>query len=168
MRKATVTKLGVVSGGRRSEATVLKSKSALAAQPVLVGPARTESKPKDYFVEKNGVRYAGTHLLVELWHAKNLDSLDVAERALREATIASGATLLHIHLHHFAPNGGLSGVAVLAESHISIHTWPERGYAALDIFMCGECDPYKAIPVIRRAFEPGLVQLSEQRRGVTA
>ena len=134
----------------------------------MVGPARTESKPKDYFVEKNGVRYAGTHLLVELWHAKNLDSLDVAERALREATIASGATLLHIHLHHFAPNGGLSGVAVLAESHISIHTWPERGYAALDIFMCGECDPYKAIPVIRRAFEPGLVQLSEQRRGVTA
>jgi S-adenosylmethionine decarboxylase proenzyme len=46
-----------------------------------------------------------------------------------------GATLLHIHLHHFEPNGGVSGVAVLAESHISIHSWPKRGYAALDIFM---------------------------------
>ena len=51
---------------------------------------------------------------------------------------AAGATLLHIHLHHFTPNGGVSGVAVLAESHISIHSWPEYGYAALDVFMCGD------------------------------
>jgi S-adenosylmethionine decarboxylase len=49
---------------------------------------------------------------------------------------AAQATLLHIHVHHFQPNG-ISGVAVLAESHISIHTWPEVGYAAMDVFMCG-------------------------------
>jgi S-adenosylmethionine decarboxylase len=99
---------------------------------------------------------------------KNLGDLAVTDQALRDCASEAGATLLHLHLHHFGPNAGLSGVAVLAESHISIHTWPERGYAALDVFMCGVCDPYKAVPVLRRAFEPGNVQLSEQKRGVIA
>lgn len=173
--KATVTKsgvrLGVVSGGRRAE-TALKVAKA-TAEPVLVTEANSnaaaaESVAKDHFVERDGVKFAGTHLLIELWDAKNLGDMTITDQMLRDATVAAGATLLHIHLHHFGPNAGLSGVAVLAESHISIHTWPERGYAALDIFMCGSCDPYKAIPVLRRAFEPGVVQLSEQKRGVIA
>ncbi len=176
--KATVTKsgvrLGVVSGGRRAGAALKEADAAAAAQPVLVSEsntnasAHTEVVAKDHFVERNGVKFAGTHLLIELWNCKNLGDMTITDQMLREATIAAGATLLHIHLHHFGPNAGLSGVAVLAESHISIHTWPERGYAALDIFMCGSCDPYKAIPVLRRAFEPGVVQLSEQKRGVIA
>ncbi|MGB8276122.1 MAG: adenosylmethionine decarboxylase [Alphaproteobacteria bacterium] len=122
--------------------------------------------PKDYFVERDGVKFAGTHLLLDLWQAENLNDLDVIERALREAIDACRATLLHLHLHHFSPNGGVSGVAVLAESHISIHTWPERGYAAIDIFMCGTCDPYQAVPVLRRYFVAGQVQLGEQKRGL--
>jgi S-adenosylmethionine decarboxylase len=72
---------------------------------------------------------------------------------------------LHIHLHHFEPNGGVSGVAVLAESHISIHSWPERSYAALDIFMCGNAEPDKCVPVLRQAFNPGRVAVSELLRG---
>ena len=177
--KATVTKsgvrLGVVSGGRRGDAAAVKmAKPATIAEPVLVSEANTNAPvaadivAKDHFVERDGVKFAGTHLLIELWDAKNLGDMTVTDQMLRDATIAAGATLLHIHLHHFGPNAGLSGVAVLAESHISIHTWPERGYAALDIFMCGSCDPYKAIPVLRRAFQPGVVQLSEQKRGVIA
>lgn len=167
--KGSVAKLGVVAGGRRGDATP-KAKVGTAAQvqPVLVARAEADVTAKDYFVERNGLRFAGTHLIVELWDAKNLDNLEIADRAMREAAAAAGATVLHIHLHHFQPNGGLTGVAVLAESHISIHTWPERRYAALDIFMCGACDPYKSIPVIRQAFEPGAVQLVEQRRGVMA
>ncbi len=177
--KATVTKsgvrLGVVSGGRRADAAAMKvAKPATVAEPVLVAEANTNAPveadvvAKDHFIERNGVKFAGTHLLIELWGAKNLGDMTITDQMLRDATTAAGATLLHIHLHHFGPNAGLSGVAVLAESHISIHTWPERGYAALDIFMCGSCDPYKAIPVLRRAFEPGVVQLSEQKRGVIA
>ncbi len=121
---------------------------------------------KDYFVERDGVKFAGTHLLIDLWGASGLNDLDLTERALTEAARAAGATLLHTHLHHFSPNGGISGVIVLAESHISIHTWPERDYAALDVFMCGEADPYKAIPVLREAFRPETVTLAENKRGM--
>ncbi|MBF0130590.1 MAG: adenosylmethionine decarboxylase [Alphaproteobacteria bacterium] len=123
---------------------------------------------KDYFIERDGVRFAGVHLLIDLWGASRLDDLGVVEKALKEAADVAGATLLHTHLHHFSPNGGISGVLVLAESHISIHTWPERGYAALDIFMCGDCDPHKAIPVLRAAFAPESVVVDEQRRGIVA
>jgi S-adenosylmethionine decarboxylase len=122
---------------------------------------------KDHFVEKEGLRYAGTHLLVDLWGAKHLDDADLIETALKECINACGATLLYLHLHCFSENGGISGVAVLAESHISIHTWPERAYAAIDIFMCGDAQPAKAIPILRRYFEPSSVQLGEQKRGLT-
>ena len=121
---------------------------------------------KDYFVERDGRVFAGTHLLIDFWGASRLDDLDHIKEALREAVLAAGATLLHIHLHHFSPNGGVSGVAVLAESHISVHTWPERGYAAFDVFMCGSCDPYDALPALRGAFEPGKETLKEEKRGL--
>lgn len=119
----------------------------------------------DHFVSRDGMTFAGTHLIVDLWGAKHLDDLGHVEQALRSAVSASNATLLHIHLHHFTPNGGISGVAVLAESHISIHTWPERNYAALDIFMCGDADPQKAVPELDRAFEPARIEVDELRRG---
>ncbi len=120
---------------------------------------------KDYFVEKDGMRFAGTHLLVDLWGASNLDDPAHIDVALREAAERAGATILHSHFHHFTPNGGVSGVVVLAESHISIHTWPERDFAAIDIFMCGACDPRDSIPVIEDAFLPDRVEIDEQRRG---
>jgi len=121
---------------------------------------------KDYFVEKDGQKFAGMHLLVDLWGAHDLGDPVHVDRALRDAAMAAGATILHSHFHHFAPNGGVSGVVVLAESHISIHTWPERDFAAIDIFMCGACDPYLSVPVLRAAFRPESVELSEQRRGL--
>jgi S-adenosylmethionine decarboxylase len=123
---------------------------------------------KDYFVEKDGVKFAGMHLLVDLWGASNLCDPDHIDRALRGAAEAAGATILHGHFHHFSPNGGVSGVLVLAESHISIHTWPERDFAAIDIFMCGACDPYESIPALKTAFQPTTVNLDEQRRGKVA
>lgn len=120
----------------------------------------------DYFVERDGMRFAGTHLLVDLWGASRLDDPDHIDAALREAALAAGATILHSHFHHFTPNGGVSGVIVLAESHISIHTWPERDFAAVDIFMCGACDPHRSVPLLRSAFAPARVILREERRGL--
>ena len=127
-----------------------------------------EDEQKDYFVERDGMKFAGTHLLIDIWGASRLDDPEHIDTKLREAAIATGATILHSHFHHFSPNGGVSGVVVLAESHISIHTWPERDFAALDIFVCGACDPHLAIPVIQEAFAPSRIDLDEQRRGRVA
>ena len=128
-------------------------------------PDSESDERKDYFVEREGVRFAGVHLLIDLWGAARLDDIAFIRETFEAAIEAAGATLLHIHLHHFTPNDGVSGVAVLAESHISIHTWPENGYAALDVFMCGRADPRKAVPVLERAFRPERIAVKEVLRG---
>jgi len=105
-------------------------------------------------------------MLLDLWGARHLDDAARIERAMRRAVDAAGATLLHIHLHRFGDGGGVSGVAVLAESHISVHTWPERGFAAFDIFMCGGSRPELAAEALRSALEPERSQTTVERRGV--
>lgn len=111
------------------------------------------------------IKYAGgIHLILEFWGAKNLDSIQKIKKALTEAVKAARATLLKIDLHKFSPQG-VSGVAVIAESHISIHTWPEKKYAALDIFMCGRSDPYKSVDVLKKYFQPRRVKIIEIKRG---
>jgi S-adenosylmethionine decarboxylase len=119
---------------------------------------------RDYFVTRNGARGAGVHLIIDLHGARGLSDIELIESALRRCAEAAGATLLHIHLHRFQPDG-VSGVAVLAESHISIHTWPEAGYAALDVFMCGNTQPERCVPILREAFAPKRVDVSELLRG---
>lgn len=124
-----------------------------------------EDLTQDHFIVRDGKEYAGTHLIIDLWGAQRLDDLELMENTLREAVEKAGATLLHIHLHHFTPNGGISGVAVLAESHISVHSWPERDFAAFDVFMCGDAEPEKAIAVLEAAFTPTRVVVDTLLRG---
>lgn len=126
----------------------------------------TGSIPDDHFVERDGIVFAGTHLILDFWDAKHLDNLQHMEATLRQCVERCEATLLHIHLHHFTPNGGISGVVVLAESHISVHTWPERNFAAFDIFMCGHARPEESISVLKRAFSPEIMKITEKLRGV--
>jgi S-adenosylmethionine decarboxylase len=121
---------------------------------------------KDHFVCNNDRMFAGKHLIMDFWGARELDDPALMEATLRRCVEAAGATLLHIHLHRFSPTGGLSGVAVLAESHISVHTWPEKGFAAFDIFMCGDACPEMAGTVLKRAFQPRTVTVVEHLRGV--
>ena len=109
---------------------------------------------------------AGKHLLLEIWGAANLTSIDIVKKALEKVVEDCEATLLDIKLHHFSPNDGISGVAIIMESHISIHTWPEFDYAAIDIFVCGNVDPYKAIPALKEFFKPAKIQLMEIKRGI--
>ena len=87
----------------------------------------------------------GTHLLVEYRGCANdiLDDPRRIEEALRRAAIAAGATIVGMVFHQFSPQG-VSGVVVVQESHLSIHTWPEEGYAAVDFYTCGDCEPERA------------------------
>jgi S-adenosylmethionine decarboxylase len=144
-----------IPGTTRKEDKNNKLKVAASVAP--------DDRPNHFAVRK-GVRCAGVHLIVDLHDAQRLDEIDHIEATLRRCIEAAGATLLHIHLHHFTPNG-VSGVAVLAESHISIHTWPEARYAALDVFMCGSADPDACIPVLRDAFSAKRVGVNEILRG---
>ncbi|MEL6215227.1 MAG: adenosylmethionine decarboxylase [Pseudomonadota bacterium] len=121
---------------------------------------------QDHFIVRDGVEYAGAHVIIDLWGAESLDDLALMETAFRDVIETCGATLLHIHLHHFTPNYGISGVAVLAESHISVHTWPERRFAAFDVFMCGDAKPELAGSVLAKYFRPERITVNELRRGI--
>ena len=140
---------------------------------VATQPESRDSKPADeepnsigHFKVRDGVLFAGTHVLLDMWGAGSLDDPDHLKAAIETSAEAAQATLLHIHLHHFSPQGGISGVALLAESHISVHTWPEHGFAAFDIFMCGDAEPLKAAEALRQALRPSRIELTEQRRGI--
>ncbi len=136
-----------------------------AEQKAAQGDGKGQAVAGDFFVERDGERFAGTHLIVDLLGAHHLTDPDYIERTLRRCVELAGARLLHIHLHHFGEGGGVSGVAVLAESHISIHTWPERAFAAVDVFMCGQTRPEATIAVLQAAFRPSQIKLEELRRG---
>ena len=70
---------------------------------------------------------------------------------MRRAAGAGGACVLSCHMHGFGGGNGVTGVALLAQSHITVHTWPERDYAAFDVFMCGDCDADQAATTISQA-----------------
>ncbi|MES2322609.1 MAG: adenosylmethionine decarboxylase [Pseudomonadota bacterium] len=99
-------------------------------------------------------RPAGIHLLADFYgiDAGKLVATSDIDALLRAGAEAAGARILHSHFHSFGDAMGVTGVVLLAESHISIHTWPEFGFAAADIFMCGNAQPQLALEVIAQAF----------------
>ena len=109
----------------------------------------------------------GRHLLVDFHGvaAGLLSDCTAIEALLRDAARAAGATPVGGEFHHFGPGLGVTGVLLLQESHISIHTWPEHGFAAVDVFMCGAAQPGQAVAVIETALRPASVTRQEAQRG---
>jgi len=122
--------------------------------------------PDHFKTDARGNAYAGDHLLVELWEAEHLANASHIHESLERAARAASATVLFSYYHPFGEGMGVSGVTILAESHISIHTWPERGYAAIDVFMCGNCDPLLTLPVLEEPFQPGRTESRLFQRGL--
>jgi len=93
----------------------------------------------------------GRHMILEVWgNPGSLPywNMDEAAAALVQSARNAGATVLSERWHHFGSGFGYTGVIILSESHISVHTWPEKGYAALDVFMCGDCNPEDTLQTI--------------------
>lgn len=110
---------------------------------------------------------AGAHLLADM-HGINSDKLMHAanlEDLLRHSALAAGAQILFSHFHSFGTGQGITGVVLLAESHITLHTWPEFGFAAADIFMCGQAQPQRALEVIKLALQPATCEVQIVKRG---
>jgi S-adenosylmethionine decarboxylase len=107
-------------------------------------------------------------LILELWGCTNLNSTHQVEQVLHGIIDACNLSLLDMRVYPFSPIG-VTGVAVVTESHVMIHTWPEFGYAAVDVFTCGEkADPEQAIPVLREHFAPERIQVMEMTRGLVS
>jgi len=110
----------------------------------------------------------GRHLIVEMYNCpwKYLDSLNYIREKMIEAAEASNSIILNYNFHKFSPQG-VTGVVIVSESHLSIHTWPEYGYAAIDIFTCGKhTDPWKALEVLKNALKPKNMNVIEFKRGI--
>lgn len=108
----------------------------------------------------------GRHLIVEMWEATNLNDASTLQLALKDTVAAIDGTLLDVRVVEF-PVHGVTGVAIIAESHVAVHTWPEHGYAAVDIFTCNmEADITAGIEAMKRHFFPGRTQVLEVRRGL--
>ncbi|MEP3345750.1 MAG: adenosylmethionine decarboxylase [Litoreibacter sp.] len=110
----------------------------------------------------------GKHLIADFYGASHLIDHKPAEAVFAQAAKEGGATLLGIEMHDFGVGAGFTGVAILAESHISIHTWPEHQHAAIDIFMCGDADPRLSLAVLQRYFQPAQSEVQLIERGTRA
>lgn len=114
------------------------------------------------------MHHLGTHLLVELYgcDGAKLNNPPEIEAAMNEAAKASGATVVSSHANLFNPHG-VSAVVIIAESHLTLHTWPEHGYAALDVFTCGETvKPWVIKDFLERALSAARCSAMEVRRGL--
>ncbi|HAT86118.1 MAG TPA: adenosylmethionine decarboxylase [Rhizobiales bacterium] len=108
------------------------------------------------------------HWIIELYGADNLENCEAIAHAMKTAASKAGATVLDCKLHHFGENQGVTGVALLAESHISIHTWPEFRYAAIDVFMCGSTNPKASADHLKEFFnaEDAVIQIIPRGRNL--
>lgn len=109
----------------------------------------------------------GWHLLLDLAGVEEPLLRDAArlETCMRAAAEAAGASVLSGHFHAFGGDGGVTGVLVLAESHLTIHTWPEFGFAAIDAFMCGSAVVERVVGPIRQALAPRRIEVRRAVRG---
>lgn len=115
------------------------------------------------------MEHLGQHVIIEFWGCNDgINDAGLVRTAMTEAVRAANATLLDLNVHTFSPHG-VTGVAVLSESHLSVHSWPEYGYMAADVFTCGDTTkPLAAVEVLRQYFQPTQVDVQELTRGVMA
>lgn len=121
-------------------------------------------------VKENGKKqiHLGQHVLAEFFECDPniLNNVSLVEKLMTEAALECGATIVQKCFHMFNPYG-VSGVVIIAESHLAIHTWPELGYAAVDLFTCGDsCDPKVSYEYLKKKFNSKNASYKELKRGI--
>ncbi|MCH1627298.1 adenosylmethionine decarboxylase [Fredinandcohnia quinoae] len=109
----------------------------------------------------------GRHVISELWGCdyKKLNDIEGIERTFVQAALKSGAEVREVAFHKFAPHG-VSGVVIISESHLTIHSFPEHGYASIDVYTCGNLDPNIAADYIAEALGAQTRENMELPRGM--
>lgn len=116
-------------------------------------------------ISKKQHQYAGLHLFAEFWGGEIIEDVEKMKAVLSEAVRRADNTPLDMIVHKFDPQG-MTGIILLAESHISVHTWPEFSYAALDIYTCGDkSNPEKALEYLKEVFSPKTFEIRKIKRG---
>ncbi len=114
---------------------------------------------------KQNKKYLGNHLIADFWYGKIIEDEKKLKKLLLEAVKESNNTALKIILHKFNPHG-ITGVVLLAESHIAFHAWPEFNYLAIDVFTCGnKAKPEESLKYLRDKFKPKIVEIKRIKRG---
>lgn len=113
------------------------------------------------------MKFLGQHIILELYKcpADMLSNPALIEEYMKEAAIAMGATIVESTFHHFSPLG-VSGVIVIMESHLTIHTWPEHEYAAVDMFTCGDIQMEKGVALLKQKLKAKTSEMQILKRGV--
>jgi S-adenosylmethionine decarboxylase len=114
------------------------------------------------------LNFLGRHLIAEFYDCDSsaLNDLEKIKKNMIESALIAGATVVNTSFNRFQPFG-ISGVVIISESHFTIHTWPEYGYAAVDLFTCGKkVDPWKAFSYLKEQLKANRVQVEEHYRGI--
>ena len=118
--------------------------------------------------ENKTKKYSGIHLIAEFWNGEIVEDVSRMKKILVAAVKKANNTPLEIIIHKFQPQG-MTGIVLLAESHIAIHTWPEFNYIALDIYTCGDKgNPMKSLEYLKKEFKPKKVKIKKIKRGFTS
>lgn len=109
----------------------------------------------------------GRHVIAELWgcNFEKINDIEFIERTFVDAALKSGAEVREVAFHKFAPHG-VSGVVIISESHLTIHSFPEHGYASIDVYTCGDLDPSIAADYIAEALGAEIRENIEIPRGM--
>lgn len=118
-----------------------------------------------HLLEGDNFIYAGNHIIFDFWGSDDMLNEELIIKSCVEGVEVAGATVLHNHFHTFGEGMGLTGVLVLSESHLSLHTWPEIGLMTFDIYMCGEANPLVALDHLRKKLNPKKITMTSLKRG---
>lgn len=145
---------------------ILGSKIDIVQEGDYDAPSRNSLDARDmHLIRHPDYVYAGNHLIFDFWGSEEIQNQKLIIESCHTGVTRAGAHILHSHFHEFGDGCGMTGVVVLSESHLSLHTWPEINLMTFDIYMCGTASPKMALDYLKEHLKPKKVVLLDLKRG---